>query len=166
MLMNSELNMYYLCHDSEGLLYAIDNTKFKFRESAYVIIVNRSRKLFLVQNSLSRKWDFPGGAIDAGEEKEAAALREMEEETGLKSPKQIDYLFSTKEYYWHNQNDDPWRSIRHYFYTTDTDFLPQATRSSSEVIRAEFVDIGKQANDLSPSVIPVASVAFRHIEER
>lgn len=31
----------------------------------------------------SLKWDFPGGRIDAGEEGEAAFLREMEEETGL-----------------------------------------------------------------------------------
>ena len=53
---------------------------------AVVVLVSSSSKLLFVQRGAEPqigKWCFPGGYVDRGEEVEAAARREVREETGL-----------------------------------------------------------------------------------
>lgn len=47
------------------------------------IICLRSGRVLLVRRK-NGKWNFPGGAIESGETPEAAAVRELEEETAIK----------------------------------------------------------------------------------
>ena len=54
---------------------------------AVVVLVEACNKLLFVQRGVEPqigKWCFPGGYVDRGEEVEAAARREVREETGLK----------------------------------------------------------------------------------
>lgn len=51
-------------------------------------LCERDGKLLMIQRQDSnpqwdKKWEFPGGKIDAGETREAAVCREIQEETGL-----------------------------------------------------------------------------------
>lgn len=63
-----------------------------FRAGAGAVIIDRSgRVLVLERSDIPGSWQFPQGGLDKGEEPYAAALREVEEETGI-SPGQLDYL--------------------------------------------------------------------------
>ncbi len=47
-------------------------------------LINPEGKVLLQKRGDSGLWGFPGGAIELGESPQAAAVREVEEETGLK----------------------------------------------------------------------------------
>jgi putative (di)nucleoside polyphosphate hydrolase len=60
-----------------------------YRPAVGVMLINGARKVWVGQrldNSLEA-WQMPQGGLDEGEEPEAGALRELEEETGIASDK-------------------------------------------------------------------------------
>ena len=56
-------------------------------------------KVLVTQHSKHKGWDFPKGHIEVGESSETAALREVEEETGVKG-EIIERVGETKYFYW------------------------------------------------------------------
>ena len=56
-----------------------------YRPCAGVMLANRTGRIFVGQrlDSSADAWQMPQGGIDPGEDAEAAALRELEEETGV-----------------------------------------------------------------------------------
>lgn len=58
------------------------------------IVLGDAGTVALVRNRPGTKWFFPKGKLEAGEEDEAAARREIEEETGLTDLELIDDLGS------------------------------------------------------------------------
>jgi len=62
-----------------------DPTSLPYRPCAGVMLLNRDGKVFVgqrIDNSLEA-WQMPQGGIDEGEDAEAAAIREVGEETGI-----------------------------------------------------------------------------------
>ncbi len=58
----------------------------KFEFSAGGIVFDKeNEKILLCQHSQHHGWVFPKGLIDKGEKKEETAVREVEEETGIKA---------------------------------------------------------------------------------
>src|ERR1043166_1390291 len=53
------------------------------KEVACVVIQNKNQEYLLVYNKKHGKWQFPGGKLEKGETPEAAAHREIWEETNL-----------------------------------------------------------------------------------
>jgi putative (di)nucleoside polyphosphate hydrolase len=73
-----------------------------YRPAAGIMLVNAEGKVFVGQrlDSTLEAWQMPQGGMDPGESPEAAALRELEEETGIpphlveivaRAPKDLDY---------------------------------------------------------------------------
>lgn len=63
-----------------------DYSHLPYRPCAGVMLVNRDGLVFVgqrIDNPDSDAWQMPQGGIDEGEEAEEAALRELEEETGV-----------------------------------------------------------------------------------
>ncbi len=56
-----------------------------YRPAAAVMLLNATNRVFVAQriDSQTEAWQMPQGGLDPGEEPEAGALRELEEETGI-----------------------------------------------------------------------------------
>ena len=63
----------------------IDPTALPYRPCAGIMLLNAQRQVFVGQrlDSALDAWQMPQGGIDDGEEAEAAAYRELSEETGI-----------------------------------------------------------------------------------
>jgi putative (di)nucleoside polyphosphate hydrolase len=64
-----------------------------YRPAAGVMLLNSEGKVFVAQrlDSTLEAWQMPQGGLDEGEEPEAGALRELEEETGIRAD-QVEFI--------------------------------------------------------------------------
>ena len=86
--------------------------KFTFIQAAGGLVMNEKKEILIIFRR--GKWDLPKGKSDKGEKLEECAVREVEEETGLKNVKLISPLIITyhtyhegarfvlKESHWYN----------------------------------------------------------------
>lgn len=72
--------VFIVCKNPEADLFRFFSD-YLFVEAAGGIVVRKGEYLFIKRNGI---WDLPKGKIDAGENSEQAALREIEEECGVK----------------------------------------------------------------------------------
>jgi putative (di)nucleoside polyphosphate hydrolase len=70
-----------------------DKQSLPYRPAAGVMLLNRDGKVFVAQrlDSTLEAWQMPQGGLDDGEDPQAGALRELEEETGITADK-VDIL--------------------------------------------------------------------------
>lgn len=63
----------------------IDLEEYGYRPGVGVMLINHERKVWVGQrlDNALEAWQMPQGGLDKGEEAEAGALRELEEETGI-----------------------------------------------------------------------------------
>jgi putative (di)nucleoside polyphosphate hydrolase len=63
----------------------IEKEALPYRPAAGVMLLNREGKVFVAQrlDSSLEAWQMPQGGLDPGEDAQAGALRELEEETGI-----------------------------------------------------------------------------------
>lgn len=76
-----------------------------------IVIIHSQDKFLLVQRALDDdifpgKWQSAGGKIEFGETLEAAAAREIKEETGIEITDNLQFVMS---YSWQKSPQDPWR---------------------------------------------------------
>ena len=64
---------------------SVDKESLPYRPAAGVMLINREGKVFVAQrlDSTLEAWQMPQGGLDEGEDPQAGALRELEEETGI-----------------------------------------------------------------------------------
>ncbi len=63
-----------------------DLTGYTYRPAAGVMLINRANQVWVGQrrDSTLEAWQMPQGGLDEGEDPEDGALRELEEETGIR----------------------------------------------------------------------------------
>ena len=77
---NQRYHAVYIHHTDPERLFADFREQFKLVEAAGGVVFNDGKVLLMYRRG---SWDLPKGKIDKGESQEAAAVREVEEETGL-----------------------------------------------------------------------------------
>ena len=87
------------------LNYLMDEMKDKFknlplRDGVGIVVLNKENKVFVARRIDNPKnfWQMPQGGVDEGENYFNAALRELEEETGIKKVKLIREIEGTMTY--------------------------------------------------------------------
>ena len=78
-----------------------------YRPNVGMMIINQKKQIFVGKriDHPSNFWQMPQGGIDAQEIPSIAALREMEEEVGIKKSK-VDLLTETKDWYYYSIPSD------------------------------------------------------------
>lgn len=93
---------------SHGVIFSTDfnlleeklQSEFKFITAAGGLVLNENKDSLLIFRR--GKWDLPKGKLDEGETIEACALREVEEETGIKETVVERHLITTFHFYTEN----------------------------------------------------------------
>ena len=105
--------------------------KFKYIEAAGGLIKKQNEYLFIYRLN---KWDLPKGKLDKGETIEHAAVRECEEECGVKDLTITKQLQSTFHIYFYKNN---WAIKQTFWFCMDTNYnetlVPQTEENITDV---------------------------------
>lgn len=128
---NQFLEVYYY-HENEKLLLSSFSSAFKVIDAGGGLVKNKKGEyLFIFRNG---KWDLPKGKLDKGETISEAALREVEEECGVKKLKIAKELEST--YHTYKEGDKDILKRTYWFEMTcddDSKLVPQTEEGITEV---------------------------------
>ena len=106
---------------------------YKIIEAAGGVVENDKNEVLMIYRM--KTWDLPKGKIEKKETREAAAIREVQEETGLKNVELKDFLHTTYHTYLNRKNKRVLKVT--YWYTMkteDTELTPQAEEDIEEAI--------------------------------
>jgi len=91
------LSSIIVYHKDVEKLHADFESLFKILEAGGGVVANEQQEILTMFRRGS--WDLPKGKIDKGETKESAAIREVQEETGLNVVELGDFLVETNHTY-------------------------------------------------------------------
>lgn len=139
---SSRFRMVVIHAKDNGELIEHFHSLFKIIEAAGGLVYNETEEILAIFRRDS--WDLPKGKIDPGESREQAAVREVEEETGLKTIALGPFLLET--YHTYRSRKDKRILKRTYWYrmnTSQNELVPQAEEDIEQAIwvnPAKFLD--------------------------
>ena len=130
MLKSKKVKMLYLYHSKEDKLWYYFLNMFKLIEAAGGLVRNLKTNhfLFIFRN---KKWDLPKGRINKDEEVQKAAIREVEEETGVENLSITKPLNTTFHIFKRNRK---YRLKKTFWYLMETDYNGELTPETKEGI--------------------------------
>ena len=137
MLKSKKVKMLYLYHSKEDKLWYYFLNMFKLIEAAGGLVRNLKTNhfLFIFRN---KKWDLPKGRINKNEEVQKAAIREVEEETGVENLSITKPLNTTYHIFKRNRK---YRLKKTFWYLMETDYNGELTPETKEGIeKAIWID--------------------------
>ena len=137
MLKSKKVKMLYLYHSKEDKLWYYFLNMFKLIEAAGGLVRNLKTNhfLFIFRN---KKWDLPKGRINKDEEVQKAAIREVEEETGVENLSITKTLNTTYHIFKRNRK---YRLKKTFWYLMETDYKGELIPETKEGIeKAIWID--------------------------
>jgi|TARA_R110000787_G_scaffold71771_1_gene159772 8-oxo-dGTP pyrophosphatase MutT (NUDIX family) len=129
-IIKGELFYINLYHKNEEKLEKFLKKKLPVAEAAGGLVYNNKREiLFIYRNS---KWDLPKGGLEKGETFEEAAIREVEEETGVQDLEIRGFI--AKTYHVFKRNDKFKLKIT-YWYEMYTEYKGELVPQANEGIK-------------------------------
>ena len=129
-LKSKKIKKLYLYHSKEEKLWYYLFNMFKMIDAAGGLVknLNTNHFLFIFRN---KKWDLPKGRINKNEEVKDAAIREVEEETGVRNLSIIKTLNTTYHIF---KRNGKYRLKRTFWYLMVTDYMKKLTPEVHEGI--------------------------------
>ena len=129
---------------------------------ASVIVENKKSEILLILRSDNKCWSYPGGAVEINEVVEEAAMRELNEETGLTAHSvELFGVFSGEEVYYIYPNGDEVSNVDIVY--TCKDYSGEAKADLVESDEVKFFPIYKLPENISPPCRPALK---KYIEKR
>ena len=130
---SGKLDKAILYHDDFDMLLPLLCTKLPLVEAAGGLVKNsKGEVLFIFRNG---KWDLPKGKTEKGENIKETAIREVEEETGVKGLVITDFLMKT--YHIFKRNGEYRLKLTHWYAMQtayDGELLPQEDEGIMDVV--------------------------------
>ncbi|MFA7446590.1 MAG: NUDIX domain-containing protein [Flavobacteriaceae bacterium] len=128
-IFENKIHKAFLYHPDEKEILATLKTKIPVEKAAGGLVYSQKGEiLFIFRNG---KWDLPKGGIEKNERKKEAAIREVEEETGIRKLRIIEKL--DKTYHIFKRNGKFKLKITHW-YKMETDFVGNLKPQTEEGI--------------------------------
>jgi 8-oxo-dGTP pyrophosphatase MutT (NUDIX family) len=134
--------------------------KFTIVKAAGGLVLNKNKEILMI--SRRGKWDLPKGKLDEGETIEQCALREVEEETGLKNIHLQKHLLTT--YHTYHESGKFILKESHWYNMTISDkqvLIPQAEEDITEARWVQHEQLNELMNNTFPSIKDVLEAAGR-----
>lgn len=135
---NRRVDAVMIYHDNLDGLWADFQSCFKVLEAAGGFVLNEHRQLLVFFRRGS--WDLPKGKIDPGETPQEAAVREVQEETGLINLKLGDFLTDTYHTYELKGTRILKKTWWYWMDTADTQLIPQTEEDIEEICWVEPIN--------------------------
>ena len=133
--------------------------KFTMIQAAGGFVVNKENEVLMMFRR--GKWDLPKGKMDKNETFEECAVRETEEETGLKNIKLISPLITTYHTYHEGTRymlkETKWFSMK---VEGGQQLIPQAEEQISKLEWVDKKDLARYLSNSFPSVADVLEAGF------
>jgi len=161
-LVSSE-NSIYIQGSSFDELWKLFFGKYKIVQAAGGLVINnKNQVLFIFRNGF---WDLPKGKVEDEEAIEVAAIREVEEECGIRKPALISKLLVT--YHTYDTYGENCIKPTHWYlmqYDGDEELLPQEEEGITNVQWVNREDIASKMSNTFGSIIDVIG-AFKNNKE-
>ncbi|MEK6616344.1 MAG: NUDIX domain-containing protein [Bacteroidota bacterium] len=131
---------------------------FSYIEAAGGIVKNEKGKLLMIYRN--RHWDLPKGKMEKGETPDETALREVEEECGVKNLKIVKQLSSTHHIFF--QNNECMKRT-YWFEMTCNDSAPPIPQAEEGIKEAKWMskeEVKKIASKIYPSLREALASTF------
>jgi len=142
-----ELLYVNLYHKNAEKIEKFLRKKLPYVEAAGGLVYNNKREILFIHRN--DKWDLPKGHIDKNESHETAAVREVEEETGVKGLQVKRFIMKTYHVF---KRNDKFKLKATYWYEMYTDFDGDLKPQKNEGIKkAKWKNFGKSQKALRNS---------------
>ncbi len=142
----------------EKRIWKVFRSLFGYIEAAGGVVKNEKGNLLMIYRN--KHWDIPKGKMEKGESPDQTALREVEEECGVKYLKIVRELMITHHIFYQDKNQ--WMK-RTYWYEMickdSTKPTPQAIEGIEEAKWMSKEEVKKIANKIYPSLREVLAIA-------
>ncbi len=139
-------------------LFADFKSLFEWVEAAGGVVFNVKGEVLLIFRRGS--WDLPKGKIDPGESREAAAVREVQEETGLTKLERGALLHSTYHTYRDKNNKRVLKPTYWYkMWTEETELHPQAEENIEQAVWKDTETFLATQPVIYPNIVDVLRAA-------
>ncbi len=132
---------------------------FKIIEAAGGIVQNDKKELLFIYRL--EKWDLPKGKIEKGEKEEEAAVREVEEETGVTGLQLKKKIGTT--YHVYDEFGKHFLKVSHWYHMTcpaKQELKPQTEEHITEIKWVKTQDIKEPVANTYPSIKDILSTFF------
>lgn len=124
-------------------------------EAAGGIVKNQEGKYLFIYRL--GKWDLPKGKVEPSETLENAALREVEEETGIRNLQLVDFVNPTYHIYREKQNNAPILKTTFWYLMSENDGQQPVPQTEEGISKVEW----KSVENIRTEVLPNT---FRNIQ--